>query len=291
MPTSRPRQPASIVRRGSRPRNANAAAAPMPQSRKMTSPPQIRFGDPVAWAARVGPSDRYRPPSAQPVTMAGTAAAKVGRADRGTTTRGRSEASTPGRREPGFGHEHHRDDVRGKDSHQHPPDQVGRRRGELDQHAGDQRAQRQPQAGEDAGHQRRPLATGRLQVEQGGTDRAGGQSAGDALQGPGQVEVPGTAGGQEDAARSHAEDQRRDDDRAPAQVVRDRSQEQQRDQQDQDVHGENSGQRGGREMKPGLVHLVQRRRRGRGEEHQQEHSGQDPECGRPGQRHTSRLHG
>ena len=73
----------------------------MPQSRKMTSPPQTRFGDPVAWAARVGPSDRYRPPSAQPVTMAGTAAAKVRRAGRGTTTRGRSEASTPGRRVPG----------------------------------------------------------------------------------------------------------------------------------------------------------------------------------------------
>src|SRR5580700_4351504 len=101
IPTSKHRQPTSIAALGLRLRSANAAAAPVPQSRKITSPPHSRFGEPVASAASDGPSDRYRPPSAHPATMHGTAAAKVFRACRGTATRGRSEARTPGRRDPG----------------------------------------------------------------------------------------------------------------------------------------------------------------------------------------------
>ena len=50
MPASRNRQPASIVARESALRSANAAAAPVPQSRKITSPPHSRFGEPVTWA-------------------------------------------------------------------------------------------------------------------------------------------------------------------------------------------------------------------------------------------------
>src|SRR5580704_6355677 len=101
MPASNDRQPASIVTREPTLRSANAAAAPTPQSRKITSPPHSRFGDPVAWAASDGPSDRYSPPRAHPETMHGTATAKVPRAGRGTATRGRSEARAPGRRTPG----------------------------------------------------------------------------------------------------------------------------------------------------------------------------------------------
>ena len=57
-----------------------AAAAPVPKSRKITSPPHTGFGEPVAWAASEGPSDRYSPPSAHWATMHGAAAAKVPRA-------------------------------------------------------------------------------------------------------------------------------------------------------------------------------------------------------------------
>src|ERR1700722_17004364 len=90
-PASKSRQPASIAARGPKPRSANVAVAPVPQIRKITSPPHSRFGEPVAAAASDGPSDRYRPPSAQVATMHGTAAAKAPRAWRGTVTRGRSE--------------------------------------------------------------------------------------------------------------------------------------------------------------------------------------------------------
>ena len=79
-PASKNRQPASIAARELMPRSRNAAAAPVPQSRKITSPPHSRFGEPVASAASDGPSDRYRPPSAQAATKHGTAPAKVPRA-------------------------------------------------------------------------------------------------------------------------------------------------------------------------------------------------------------------
>src|ERR1700755_2828695 len=79
-PASKSRQPASIAVRGPTPRSANAATAPVPQIRKITSPPHSRFGEPVAAAASDGPSDRYRPPSAHPETMHGKAGAKVPRA-------------------------------------------------------------------------------------------------------------------------------------------------------------------------------------------------------------------
>jgi hypothetical protein len=77
-----------------------------------------------------------------------------------------------------------------------------------------------------------------LQVDQRGADRPARQPGRDALQGPGRVEGPDVAGGQEDGAPGHAEDERRDDDREAAPVVGDRSENQQRGQQDQDVHGE-----------------------------------------------------
>jgi len=84
MPANKHRQPASSATRGLTLRSADAAAAPVPQSRKMTRPPHSRFGEPVAWAASDGPSDRYRPPRAHPATIQGTAPAKVPRAWRGT---------------------------------------------------------------------------------------------------------------------------------------------------------------------------------------------------------------
>src|SRR5262249_17622924 len=100
-PASKNRQPASIAARELMPRSANAAAAPVPKSRKITSPPHSRFGDPVAAAASDGPSDRYRPPSAHTATKHGMARAKVPRAWPGTATLGRSEDRTPGRLDPG----------------------------------------------------------------------------------------------------------------------------------------------------------------------------------------------
>src|ERR1700722_7613390 len=100
-PASNNRQPVSIAARELMPRSAYAATAPVPQTRNITSPPQIRFGEPVAAAASDGPSDRKRPPSAQVATRHGIAPAKVPRAWRGTATAGRSEARTPGRRDPG----------------------------------------------------------------------------------------------------------------------------------------------------------------------------------------------
>src|SRR4029077_1561400 len=84
MPTSKHRQPASIAALGLRLRSANAAAAPVPQSRKITSPPHSRLAEPVAAAASDGPSDRYRPPRAHPATIQGTAPTKVPRTGRGT---------------------------------------------------------------------------------------------------------------------------------------------------------------------------------------------------------------
>src|ERR1700722_11036527 len=96
-PASRNRQPASIAARELMPRSTNAAPAPVPQIRKITSPPHSRFGEPVAWAASDGPSERYRPPRAQVAARHGTAPAKVPRACRGTAILGRSEARTPGR--------------------------------------------------------------------------------------------------------------------------------------------------------------------------------------------------
>jgi len=83
------------------PGSAKSAAAPVPQSRKITSPPHSRFGEPVSCAASAGPSDRYRPLSAHVATRHGTAPTKVARAWRGTAILGRSEARTPGRRAPG----------------------------------------------------------------------------------------------------------------------------------------------------------------------------------------------
>ena len=47
-PASKNRQPASIAARELMVRSANAAAVPVPVSRKMTSPPHRRSGDPVA---------------------------------------------------------------------------------------------------------------------------------------------------------------------------------------------------------------------------------------------------
>src|ERR1700750_2166983 len=91
-PASKSRQPASIAVREPTPRSTNAATAPVPHS---------RFGEPVAAAASDGPSDRYRPPSAQVATKHGAAPAKVPRAWGGTAILGRSEARTPGRLDPG----------------------------------------------------------------------------------------------------------------------------------------------------------------------------------------------
>ena len=97
-PASRTRQPTSIAVRGVTPRNATVAAAATPVSKKTTRPPHSRSAEPVTCAASDGPSDRYRPPSAHTANRHGTAAANVPRAWRGTLTRGRSEAGTPGRR-------------------------------------------------------------------------------------------------------------------------------------------------------------------------------------------------
>jgi hypothetical protein len=51
VPANRNRQPASIAGRELMPRSTNAAAAAVPQSRKITSPPHTWFREPVAWAA------------------------------------------------------------------------------------------------------------------------------------------------------------------------------------------------------------------------------------------------
>ena len=53
-PASKNRQPASIAARELIPRSTNAAVAPIPQIRKITSPPHSRFGEPVAVAASDG---------------------------------------------------------------------------------------------------------------------------------------------------------------------------------------------------------------------------------------------
>src|ERR1700761_2363387 len=100
-PASNNRQPVSIAARDLMPRSTYAAAAPVPQTRNITRPPQTRLGEPVAAAASDGPSDRYRPPSAQVATRHGTAPTKVPRAWGGTAILGRSEARTPGRLDPG----------------------------------------------------------------------------------------------------------------------------------------------------------------------------------------------
>src|SRR5580693_10051615 len=70
-PASNNRQPVSIAARELMARSTYAATAPVPQTRNITSPPQIRFGEPVAAVASDGPSDRYRPPSAQVATRHG----------------------------------------------------------------------------------------------------------------------------------------------------------------------------------------------------------------------------
>ena len=59
-PASKNRQPASIAARELIPRSTNAAVAPIPQIRKITSPPHSRFGEPVAVAASDGPSRSFR---------------------------------------------------------------------------------------------------------------------------------------------------------------------------------------------------------------------------------------
>ena len=97
-PVSRIRHPASIAVGGARARHTTVAAAPIPASRKTVRPPHSRFGEASTCAASDGPSDRYRPARAHAACRHGTATAKVPRARGGTFTRGRSEASTPGRR-------------------------------------------------------------------------------------------------------------------------------------------------------------------------------------------------
>src|SRR6266568_8886467 len=58
MPANRNRQPASITARELIARRANTATAAAPKSKKITSPPHSGSGEPAAWAASDGPSDR-----------------------------------------------------------------------------------------------------------------------------------------------------------------------------------------------------------------------------------------
>src|SRR5216684_3324956 len=75
-----------------------AVRAPAPHSSDTTRPPIRWFFKPKRPAATEGPSERYRPPSAQLATMIGSSAKTSGRRRAGMPSMGVSEAMAPERR-------------------------------------------------------------------------------------------------------------------------------------------------------------------------------------------------
>ena len=123
----------------------------------------------------------------------------------------------------------------------------------LDQRAGAQPARAQAQQDGGAGDHRPARAALGLQVDQRRAGRAGRGADGGALQRPGGEQQPDAVRRQEQPARARAGRQGHGDDAAAAQVVRQRPEHQQGDQQGQDVDGEDGGQRRRREPPLGLV--------------------------------------
>src|SRR5712692_7902495 len=280
-PASRSRQPASMAAGPLTPRNTTGPAAPVPATRKITSPPHSRSGEPTTCAASDGPSDRQNPLSIHAAIRHGSAIANVPRACRGTATRGRSAASTPAP-----------DTVSGiastataaarlTPSSSHQTRWVG---------AGPYWTSAlvpSPPAASPSW----PAAmviTGAIALPSGCRSTSAAPSA--------LVAVPTAAPCNARAANSIPTPcAARNNPHAPAaitrlahpaaaQVVRHRPEHQQRDQQDEGVNGEDRGQRDRREPPLGLVDAIQRRRGGRREEQQDEHPGHQPEPARPRQR-------
>ena len=165
---------------------------------------------------------------------------------------------------------------------------MGGRRRVLGQRAGAQPADGQAQEDGGAGDHRPAPAAAGLQVDQRRAGRAGRGADGGALQRPGREQQPDTVRREEQPARARAGRQGHGDDTAAAQVVRQRPEYQQGEQQGQDVDGEHGGQRGCRETPLGLVDAIQRRRGRRRNEHQEQHPGHQPEPGRTRQRRPAR---
>src|SRR5256885_140145 len=80
-------QPSSITRRGGQLCTTIPVTQPRPHNRKMTVPPTIALRECSSFNASDGPSDRYRPHSAQTATSTGTVARNARRNGRSTPTR------------------------------------------------------------------------------------------------------------------------------------------------------------------------------------------------------------
>jgi hypothetical protein len=152
--------------------------------------------------------------------MTGRATANILRACRGTAVRGRSEASTPGRRGAVSGDRQHGHGGDGGGAQEQPPDQVGGRRRVLDQRAGAQPAEGKAHQGGGAADHRPAPAAVRLQVDQRCAGRAGRGADGGALQRPSGEQQPDAVRCQEQPARARAGRQGHRYDSAAAQVVR-----------------------------------------------------------------------
>ena len=103
---------------------------------------------------------------------------------------------------------------------------------------------------------RREPAAVRLQVDQRRAERPGRCADGDALQHTGSEQQTDALGRQEQRARADVDSQGSDDHGPAAQVVRQRPEHQQRDENDEGIDGEDRGQRSRREPELSLVDTI-----------------------------------
>ncbi len=174
---------------------------------------------------------------------------------------------------PGRGLRHYRDGQRGRrdPGQQQHVDEPGRRGRELHQGAAAQGADGQPADRRHAVDQPGPAGcVRRVQVDEGRAQRGHGGAGGYPLDQPGQQQDGDVTRGQEEDQRHRLQRDRYREDRAPAQVIRQRPEHEQRGDQPERVHGEDRGQDGRGKAPLVLVDDIQRRRGAgdRGEQHE-----------------------
>ncbi|MNH06568.1 hypothetical protein D3C79_659400 [compost metagenome] len=165
----------------------------------------------------------------------------------------------------------HQQRLRHKQAEQQPVRQAQRPWGKLHQQTSTQRTAGHAEQGGQAVDQR-PLFP--VDIQQRGPQHTGGHTGGKALQDPRRDQPTDTVGLQEQQHGDAFQYQRGKDQRPPPQVVRQRTDRQQRRQQAHGIHGEDQRQGHRRELPRLLVQVIQGRGGARRREKTKQSSGQ-----------------
>ena len=252
-----------------------------------SAPPASTLSDPVSVCTSSGPSAAISPARAQTANTTGAAASIGPRVAGGSDTSGTSERSAPG-----AGHrlaqQQHADGLHCEHAEQHQVDQPGRRGQVLHREGGQQHAGACAHArGERVGER----AAFPVDVEHACADRAEGRARRDPLDDAGRDEVADAAGGGEHYQRKRLDRDGGKQHRPAPDVIRQPSEDEQRDEHGDRVDPEDDRRRDRGESPVLLVDGVQRGRRARGGEHRHRQRREQQQRGRAGQRQPRQVAG